>query len=88
MKPFTTISFIFQPSTKKNQFMTLAEASKLTPYSKEYLGLLARKGMIGATKIGRNWHITQEGAGPIPREDKTKEYNKTKKLKKIQHMPQ
>lgn len=49
-----------EPSTKKNQFMTLAEASKLTPYSKEYLGLLARRGMIGATKIGRNWHITQE----------------------------
>ena len=40
--------------------MTLAEASKLTPYSKEYLGLLARRGMIGATKIGRNWHITRE----------------------------
>jgi hypothetical protein len=39
--------------------MTLAEASKLTPYSK-YLGLLARRGMIGAAKIGRNWHITRE----------------------------
>lgn len=49
-----------EPSTKKNQFMSLAEAAKLTPYSKEYLGLLARKGMIGATKIGKNWHVTQE----------------------------
>jgi excisionase family DNA binding protein len=49
-----------EPSTKKNHFMSLAEASKLTPYSKEYLGLLARKGMIGATKIGRNWQITQD----------------------------
>ena len=49
-----------EPSTKKNKFMTLAEASKLTPYSEEYLGLLARKGAIGAIKIGRNWHITQE----------------------------
>jgi len=49
-----------EPTTKKNQFMSLAEASKLTPYSKEYLGLLARKGVISATKIGRNWHITQE----------------------------
>jgi excisionase family DNA binding protein len=49
-----------EPSTKKNHFMTLAEASNLTPYSKEYLGLLARKGVISATKIGRNWHITQE----------------------------
>jgi excisionase family DNA binding protein len=49
-----------EPNNKKNQFFTLAEASKLTPYSKEYLGLLARKGLIGATKIGRNWHITQD----------------------------
>ncbi len=49
-----------EPSTKKNRLMNLAEASKLTPYSKEYLSLLARKGMISATKVGRNWHITQE----------------------------
>lgn len=49
-----------EPSTKKNRLMSLAEASKMTPYSREYLSLLARKGSIGATKIGRNWQITQE----------------------------
>jgi Fic family protein len=49
-----------EPSTKKNKFMPLAEASKLTPYSEEYLGLLARRGLIGATKIGRKWYINQE----------------------------
>ena len=49
-----------EPSTERNRFMTLAEAAKLTPYSKEYLGLLARKGMLSATKIGRNWQVTQE----------------------------
>lgn len=49
-----------EPSTKNNQFMSLADASKLTRYSKEYLGLLARRGMIGATKIGKNWHITKD----------------------------
>jgi len=48
-----------EPSNQKNKFLSLAEASKLTPYSQEYLGLLARRGLIGATKIGRNWHITQ-----------------------------
>lgn len=48
-----------EPSNKKNQFLTLADASKLSPYSKGYLSLLARKGLIGATKIGRNWHITR-----------------------------
>jgi len=49
-----------EPSTKNNKFMPLAEASKLTPYSEEYLGLLARRGLIGAAKIGRKWYITQE----------------------------
>jgi excisionase family DNA binding protein len=49
-----------EPSTKKNRYMTLTEASKITPYSKEYLSLLARKGKIGAAKIGREWHINQE----------------------------
>ena len=47
-----------EPSTKGNQFLSLAQASKLSPYSAQYLGLLARRGLIGATKMGRNWFIT------------------------------
>jgi Fic family protein len=38
-------------------YVTLAEAAKGTPYSQEYLSLLARKGRIEAIKIGRNWHV-------------------------------
>jgi excisionase family DNA binding protein len=38
-------------------FISLAQAAKGTPYSQEYLSLLARKGSIGAVKIGRNWFI-------------------------------
>jgi len=49
-----------EPTDKKKQFLSLAEAAKLTPYSAEYLGLLARKGLIAAVKIGKDWHITQE----------------------------
>lgn len=41
------------------EILTLAEASKFTPYSQEYLSLLARKGAIGAFKQGRNWMITR-----------------------------
>jgi len=41
-------------------YVTLAEAAKGTPYSQEYLSLLARKGRIEAIKIGRNWHIKKE----------------------------
>ncbi len=49
-----------EPTNEKKQFLSLAEAAKLTPYSAEYLGLLARKGLIAAVKIGKDWHITQE----------------------------
>jgi len=45
---------------KEAEILTLAEASKLTPYTQEYLSLLARKGSIGAFKLQRNWVITKK----------------------------
>jgi len=45
---------------KEAEILTLAEASKLTPYTQEYLSLLARKGNIGAFKLRRNWVITKK----------------------------
>jgi len=49
-----------ESTDETKQFLSLAEAAKLTPYSAEYLSLLARKGLIAAVKIGKDWHITQE----------------------------
>lgn len=48
-----------EPSEPTKKLLTLSEASKLTPYSSEYLSLLARKGLIGAVKVGRNWKVSQ-----------------------------
>jgi Fic family protein len=45
---------------KEAEILTLAEASKLTLYTQEYLSLLARKGDIGAFKLRRNWVITKK----------------------------
>ncbi len=45
---------------KGSEFISLAEASKASPYSQEYLSLLARKGRIEAIKLGRNWHVKKE----------------------------
>lgn len=45
---------------KEAEILTLAEASKLTPFTQEYLSLLARKGNIGAFKLRRNWIITKK----------------------------
>lgn len=52
---------LYLDSFKKGSgYMSLAEASKISPYSQEYLSLLARRGRIGAVKLGRNWFIKKE----------------------------
>ncbi|MCW4010183.1 MAG: Fic family protein [Candidatus Bathyarchaeota archaeon] len=71
-----------EPGTKKNQFLTLAEAAKLTPYNKGYLGLLARRGLIAATKIGRNWHITQEALEQYMKNTHSKKRGKSTNIEK------
>ena len=43
----------------QTQLLSLKEAADLTPYSADYLNLLARKGKIHARKIGRDWLITR-----------------------------
>jgi Fic family protein len=47
----------------RGRYITLAEAAKGTPYSQEYLSLLARRGQLDALKIGRNWHTTHAAVG-------------------------
>jgi Fic family protein len=42
------------------EVLSLKEASRRTPYSQEYLSLLARRGAIGAFKRGRNWYTTKK----------------------------
>ncbi len=53
-----------------SRYMSLAEASKDSVYSQEYLSLLARRGRIDAIKLGRNWHVKKEAI---------EEYSKSKK---------
>jgi excisionase family DNA binding protein len=48
-----------EPSEPKTKLLSLAEASKLAPYSQEYLSLLARRGKIAAVKVGRNWKVSE-----------------------------
>jgi excisionase family DNA binding protein len=49
-----------KPTAKEDRLISLAEASKGTPYDQEYLSLLARKGRIGAVKVGRKWMISKK----------------------------
>ncbi len=50
---------MYLDALEEPEILTLAEASKITPYSQEYLSLLARKGALGAYKQGRIWVITK-----------------------------
>src|SRR3989344_5980972 len=43
----------------RGQLISLAKAAQNTPYSQEYLSLLARKGKLTSKKIGRNWYTTR-----------------------------
>ena len=40
--------------------ISINEASHFTPYSAEYLSLLARKGKLKAIKVSRDWLTTKE----------------------------
>ncbi len=44
----------------KTSFISLAEAAKISPYSQDYLNILARRGAIPAFKLKRNWVVTKE----------------------------
>ncbi|PIO01888.1 cell filamentation protein Fic [Candidatus Micrarchaeota archaeon CG09_land_8_20_14_0_10_60_16] len=46
---------VLEKPSQKTDLVSLAEAAKLTPYSQEYLSLLARKGRLPALKRGRSW---------------------------------
>jgi len=41
-------------------YIKLSNAARFSPYSQEYLSLLARKGKIHAKKFGRNWYTTKK----------------------------
>jgi len=48
------------PPAKDETWILLREAVIDTPYSQEYLSLLARKGRLEARKQGRNWYTTRK----------------------------
>jgi len=50
----------FQKTTKKNELLPLSEIAKDSKYSQEYLSLLARRGILPATKINGIWHSSKE----------------------------
>ena len=48
------------PPKTEDEWIPLREAAEGTPYSQEYLSLLARSGRIEAVKRGRIWFTTRK----------------------------
>jgi len=57
-------------SKDDEEYISLAEASKICPYSQEYLSLLARKGKLETIKLGRNWVTTRKAVEEYVRRNK------------------
>lgn len=51
---------IYINAIEEPEILTLKEASEISPYSVDYLSLLARRGRIGAFKKGNKWMMTKE----------------------------
>ncbi len=51
------------PLPDEERWLSLREAAEGTPYSQEYLSLLARTGRLEAIKRGRNWYTTAAAIG-------------------------
>jgi Fic family protein len=49
-----------EPPPENETWIPLREAAQGTPYSQEYLSLLARSGRLEALKHGRNWYTTRQ----------------------------
>lgn len=71
-----------QKSLLADKLIPLSEAAKHTPYSAEYLSLLARKGKIQAVKISRDWLTTREAVFYYIRKQKEKHYRQLELLER------
>ncbi|PCI29273.1 hypothetical protein COB55_02535, partial [Candidatus Wolfebacteria bacterium] len=55
---------------EQSELIPLSKAALGTPYSAEYLSLLARRGKLKAEKVGRVWHATKENVAEYVAEQK------------------
>ena len=66
---------MLKPSSKQkpeSKYMPIREIFKNTPYSQEYLSLLARRGKLEAVKFGRNWYTSKEAVDEYVKSQKGK----------------
>jgi len=65
------------------QLISISFAAKKTPYSAEYLSLLARKGRLKAVKLSRDWLTTEDAVNEYVCKQTKKHKNRLKFLEKL-----
>jgi len=68
--------------TAVQELLSLKEAAEMTPYSPDYLNLLARKGKLKARKIGRDWLITKSDLFEYLRKQQVDSQSRVRQLSK------
>lgn len=66
---------MLKPANKQkpdSKYLPIREIYKETPYSQEYLSLLARRGKLEAVKYGRNWHTSKDAVKKYVKDQKNK----------------
>lgn len=66
--------------------VSISQVAKGTPYSAEYLSLLARKGKLKAVKISRDWLTTREAVLSYVRQQRSKHQKMLKELDTVEGM--
>jgi hypothetical protein len=72
-------------SGEARELLSLKDAAAISPYSPEYLNLLARKHKIKAQKIGRDWLITKFDLFNYIRKQHIESTNRERNLAKYLH---
>lgn len=62
------------------QLVSMSQVAGMTPYSAEYLSLLARKGKLSAVKINRDWVTTRQAVLEYVRRQQVKHQDRLKSL--------
>jgi hypothetical protein len=66
-----------------SDLVSISQVYNVTPYSQEYLSLLARKGKIPAIKIARDWLTTRRAVLSYVKRQKKKHLNLVNRFEKV-----
>ena len=65
------------------KLVSIAEVAEKTPYSAEYISLLARKGRIPAIKITRDWLTTHQAVSLYVKKQRQKHKQLLKRFERV-----